>query len=825
MVKHSKHKGFEHFVANYVGGLELRIAAITDTGKERKNNEDNFALAVPDYTQENPEALIVVADGMGGHEYGEIASEIVVDTYRTQFMEDGFSLLAAAQKAHREIETRNSELKSNSGSTVVALHLHGNSATFHHAGDSRLYRYANGQLEQLTNDHSLVQIFVDNGSITPEEARVHPHKNIIRNCIGAYFDEGMSTPETNGLDHPEKYLLCSDGLTDMLEDSEISDILRQDKDVDEIARMLVNAANAKGGVDNITVAVVDVVQREDVYAKLEGVEPREYLQGTLEPSMPEITLPPVPPNLEEKVTPKRDSYMQKLADRIREDYNIFRTYFTSQEFKDQLKSIKSSIEQKGIDVGDYINELSLTSRERFKNGKAFLRKMVLEAGIGISRDVVETWTELLDSLRVSPSGVSVVVEDDDDDEVTPYDLKYENVATKYFASRHGRPYLDQTAVEAIKKYVAINGKGRFKRVKPGFDFLRYTRNAEALVAPLQEIRAHSTLGDIVQQAYTLRETIERTAVTLLARECRFVAMNEEKAVLAIDYIETAKHQGLSADDAKKQIVFLLETVPQLVAARNIDVLVAEAENSKATVLTEGVVAYLRGMEALGRDNAAAEDAFQTVLRRDETYLRFVGIDMEDVYAGLGGAYYSQRKFDKLKQLFDENPRLAKMTTYKQEVIRDWYSLAQSARTKKDHADAREYYRRILSFDTQQPRAHFLIGETYYQTGRHDEAIPHYQRAIAADPTLSFAPVHLAQCYYKAKRYDDLHALFTYYESTATEENQRLLQYKKDVINDWYELAQKARIGGDIGDAKEYYRRILRFDTTQKRARDKLSALR
>ena len=171
MVMHSKNNGFEHCVANYAGGLELRIAAITDAGKTREGNEDNFAVVVSDYNAENSKALIVVADGMGGYEYGEVASEIVVDTYRTQFMRGGFSLLAAAREADREIQTRNRKLKTRMGSTVVALHLHDRSATFHHAGDSRLYIYANGELEQLTEDHSVVQSLVKAGQITPKEAR------------------------------------------------------------------------------------------------------------------------------------------------------------------------------------------------------------------------------------------------------------------------------------------------------------------------------------------------------------------------------------------------------------------------------------------------------------------------------------------------------------------------------------------------------------------------------------------------------------------------------------------------------------------------------
>jgi protein phosphatase len=894
MVMHSKNDGFEHCVANYAGGLELRIAAITDAGQVRRGNEDNFAVVFSDddYTEENLDALIVVADGMGGHEYGEVASEIVVDTYRTQFMRGGFSLLAAAREADREIQTRNSTLGTGMGSTVVALYLHDRFATFHHAGDSRLYIYANGELVQLTEDHSVVQSLVKAEQITPQEARTHPHKNIITNSIGVGFDEKMSTPETNELDHPERYLLCSDGLTDMLDDEEILTILRrQDKGVDEIATELVIAANAKGGIDNITVAVVDVVQREKVDAQakevnitegairhdprhpnytiqrgglaevvalfeqgtirtttgiqrarfkdaslrdvqlyaanyalydiedgeavlyfggqknnpilanpkeavrqftatgnyvltpeqaapakqsalrikhseldLQGIEEWQYfsidtahperlnpaqrelaeavhglstqftgvmdklrenginatqiyvlnpeyirrhaqsgalcrlvwihnfgnnssvdlmenspttvaMYGVLKPAeevpaavLNESISPAAPTILETRVS-FVDRYIAKIredAARLKENYALLRTYFTSQEFKDQMQSARTSIEQKVIAVGDeffetYMPEisriiergvarageygLSLLSRERFKKGKVFLRKMALDAVAGISRDVIENFTELLDSLQGSSvqdssqkNSVQVTVEDD---EQTPYSAKYDFVATKYFASRHGRPYVDQTAIDAMKRYVEVQGMSRLRRAMPAFDFLRYTRGADALVAPLQEIRAHPTLGEIVQQAYTLGDAIERTAVTVLARECGFVEMSKEKAVLAIDYIETAKAQRFSADEAKRQIVFLLETVPSLFERKDITAIREGAANTHAGDFVEGVVAYLRGMQAVGRDNATAEDAFQTVLRRDERYLRFVGIDMEEVYVGLGNINYNK----------------------------------------------------------------------------------------------------------------------------------------------------------------------------------------
>jgi protein phosphatase len=1039
MVMHSKNNGFEHCVANYTGGLELRIAAITNVGKTREGNEDNFAVVVPDYNAENSKALIVVADGMGGYEYGEVASEIVVDTYRTQFMRGGFSLLAAAREAHREIETINRSLGTKMGSTVVALHLHDRFVTFHHAGDSRLYRYANEELEQLTGDHSVVQDLVKTGRITPTEARTHPLKNIITNSIGVEFDEKKSDPKTNGLDHPERYLLCSDGLTDMLTDEEIGTILRrQDKGLDEIATELVDAANAKGGLDNITVAVVDVVQRKEVDAQAEDVtvtegaiksDPRhpDYtiqrgglaevvalfeqrtirtttgiqrarfkdaslkdaqlyaanyalydveegeavlyfgrqennpilanpeeavrqftatgnyvlnpeqaarakqsalrikhseldLQGTeewqyfsidtahperLNPAQRELaeavhglstqftgvmdklrenginatqiyvlnpeyikrhaqsgalcrlvwihtfgnnssvdlmenrtaevamygvlkpaeevpaavldeSISPATPTILETRVSFVDRYIAKIredAARLKENYALLRTYFTSQEFKDQMQSARTSIEQKVIAVGDgffetYMPEisriiesgvarageygLSLLSRERFKKGKAFLRKMALEAVAGISREVVENFTELLDSLQGSSvqdssqkNSVSVTVEEDN----PLYSAKLEEVATKYFASRHGRPYVDETAINAIKRYVEVQGMSRLRRLKPAFDFLRYTRGADALVAPLQEIRAHANLGEIVQQAYTLGDAIERTAVTVLARECGFVDMNEEKAVLAIDYIETAKAQRFSADEAKRQIVFLLETVPSLFGRKDITAIREGAANTHAGDFVEGVVAYLQGMQALGRDNAAAEDAFQTVLRRDEKYLRFVGIDMEEVYVGLARVYGERGDFTSLNRIVTGHLNCDQTTE--------------------------GTYQRILERTPERlPLVELELGKLLLQTGRVRDAIPYLEQATGTLTESGWAHNYLGEAYLRNGNYGEgertLERALQIPDYNGSQANARsLLQNHRQRLTLHYEAEVLSRYGHQE-QALEVYKKILQL---------------
>jgi tetratricopeptide (TPR) repeat protein len=368
--------------------------------------------------------------------------------------------------------------------------------------------------------------------------------------------------------------------------------------------------------------------------------------------------------------------------------------------------------------------------------------MALDAVAGISRDVIENFTELLDSLQGSSvqdssqkNSVQVTVEDD---EQTPYSAKYDFVATKYFASRHGRPYVDQTAIDAMKRYVEVQGMSRLRRAMPAFDFLRYTRGADALVAPLQEIRAHPTLGEIVQQAYTLGDAIERTAVTVLARECGFVEMSKEKAVLAIDYIETAKAQRFSADEAKRQIVFLLETVPSLFERKDITAIREGAANTHAGDFVEGVVAYLRGMQAVGRDNATAEDAFQTVLRRDERYLRFVGIDMEEVYVGLARVYGERGDFTSLNRIVTGHLNCDQTTegTYQRILERTperlpfvelelGKLLLQTGRVR----DAILYLEQATGTLTESGWAHNYLGEAYLRNGNYGEGERTLERAL------------------------------------------------------------------------------------------------
>ncbi len=230
--------------------------ALTHTGNVRNNNEDAF-LADADA------GLWVVADGMGGHEAGEVASEITIKTI-TSCINQGASLPEAIQRAHRAILMAGQRGKGarGMGSTVVAVHSDSSHYQIAWVGDSRAYLWTRtgehtGTLQQLTTDHSYVQMLVQAGAITASEADTHPDRNVITQCLGSLdlADVNVDCYEADWQDK-QWLILCSDGLTDELEDSQISAILASSSTVEDAARNLLREALASGGRDNTTVAVV-----------------------------------------------------------------------------------------------------------------------------------------------------------------------------------------------------------------------------------------------------------------------------------------------------------------------------------------------------------------------------------------------------------------------------------------------------------------------------------------------------------------------------------------------------------------------------------------
>jgi protein phosphatase len=240
-----------------VGDLQLRSGLATDVGLVRTGNEDSSLVAATT-------GLWAVADGMGGHRAGEVASDIAVRTLQEVFPtqapdESGLAAAAAAANdAIRAAADEDPELHG-MGTTLVALaRTDGDDLVYLNVGDSRIYLLRGGELERLTIDHSLVEELVQEGSLTPEEARSHPKRNIVTRALGIYervaVDTATITPAAG-----DRFLLCSDGLTDELDEDRTASVLRRLSDPDEAAAELVRLALESGGRDNVTVLIVDVV--------------------------------------------------------------------------------------------------------------------------------------------------------------------------------------------------------------------------------------------------------------------------------------------------------------------------------------------------------------------------------------------------------------------------------------------------------------------------------------------------------------------------------------------------------------------------------------
>jgi serine/threonine protein phosphatase PrpC len=255
-------------------------AAITDTGLVREVNEDDL-LTAP--------GLFVVADGMGGHAAGDVASSLAVEALR-RLAEAGTltpdDLLNALESANDAIVGRaaaNAE-QAGMGTTVAGLGVVELAGGTHwiafNIGDSRVYRLSGGGLEQLTVDHSEVQELVTAGAILPEEARVHPRRNVVTRCLGsspAPIPDVWVFPAEAG----ERFLICSDGLTSELSDAAIFDVFSADDDPDIVARALIHEALAAGGRDNVTVIVVNHVETRDRELVDETTTPRRRSTGNI----------------------------------------------------------------------------------------------------------------------------------------------------------------------------------------------------------------------------------------------------------------------------------------------------------------------------------------------------------------------------------------------------------------------------------------------------------------------------------------------------------------------------------------------------------------
>lgn len=229
----------------------IHFGSRTDVGCQRQRNEDSLIVSPP---------LYVVADGMGGHNAGDVASEVAVNTLAAlaPTIPDVDLLGRAVESANHAVITEAQKAGfEGMGTTMTACVVQGDKIAIAHVGDSRAYLLHTGKLQQLTRDHSWVADMVEQGRLTPDEARVHPNRSVITRALGS--DPTMQ-PDLYEITASEgdRLLLCSDGLTGMVDDGSIQAMLARIRDPQRCAAALVKEAIANGGSDNITVIVVDI---------------------------------------------------------------------------------------------------------------------------------------------------------------------------------------------------------------------------------------------------------------------------------------------------------------------------------------------------------------------------------------------------------------------------------------------------------------------------------------------------------------------------------------------------------------------------------------
>lgn len=239
----------------------MQIFSKTDRGRVRTDNQDAyFAGKITDDS-----VFAVVCDGMGGANAGNVASELAVrhiSEYVIRSYRDGMDMTDTEKTLKNAIVSANISLYDKAvnnaelagmGTTAVAAFVKDGTAVIAHVGDSRIY-LVNGEIKQLTRDHSVVQSLIESGKITPEDAKVHPRKNVITRALGAEENVAVDSDCLN-LSNGDTLLLCSDGLTNFLDDKDILTVF-QNNDISAVAEKLVETANENGGGDNITVVTV-----------------------------------------------------------------------------------------------------------------------------------------------------------------------------------------------------------------------------------------------------------------------------------------------------------------------------------------------------------------------------------------------------------------------------------------------------------------------------------------------------------------------------------------------------------------------------------------
>jgi serine/threonine protein phosphatase PrpC len=229
-----------------------RHAGLSHPGRRRRRNEDAFVVSPP---------LFAVADGMGGAKAGEIASRLAAAAVREEGS-DRVDVAELIQEANRRVfeRARDDASASGMGTTMTVALVEDDHVTIGHVGDSRAYRLRDGGLEQLTEDHSLVAELVRSGKLSPEEAETHPQRSVITRALGTDADVDVDTFSVE-VAPGDVFMLCSDGLTTMVGDDRIVDVVaRHRDDLERAAKELIADANRSGGEDNVTIVFFEIVE-------------------------------------------------------------------------------------------------------------------------------------------------------------------------------------------------------------------------------------------------------------------------------------------------------------------------------------------------------------------------------------------------------------------------------------------------------------------------------------------------------------------------------------------------------------------------------------
>jgi serine/threonine protein phosphatase PrpC len=232
-----------------------RVGAVTDPGRTRRHNEDAYVIEPP---------LFAIADGMGGAQAGEVASRLATAALKEAGANGGGErrISDLIQEANRRVYDRSSSDPNTSGmgTTITVALVEDDHVSFGHVGDSRAYLIRDAQMEQLTEDHSLVNELLKTGKLSREEAETHPQRSVITRALGTDPDVDVDTFSVRA-ENGDLFLLCSDGLTDMVSEQSILDVVERNRgDIDGALRALVKAANRGGGQDNITVVAFEIAE-------------------------------------------------------------------------------------------------------------------------------------------------------------------------------------------------------------------------------------------------------------------------------------------------------------------------------------------------------------------------------------------------------------------------------------------------------------------------------------------------------------------------------------------------------------------------------------